>query len=215
MRLYPLLLPVLCACAGTDRGAWPQPPTVFSLPSHAVADPTLPDVVEISEAPLVSAVRDGADGRVLILGLWADGRLRWSADPILGGPPYQEHHLDRERLNSALHCFGQLFDRWPGEVLEYRTEEVGHVELVCLVGGEDRRLVSWHESRELNSAVLVTEHGVERLDARPRHEVLAACDPEYRRFRVLWDDVRRLMRALAPADAPLVVEPAHVLPGPR
>ena len=158
----PLLLG-LAGCASTILGTPTALPTILDVPAHAVIDPTPPDLVEVEEAPLVSAVRNGPDGRVLILGLWADGRLVWSEDPIFGGAPYWEHFLDPARVSGVLHAFGRLFDRWQGDLLEFHPPGASHVELVCQVGGEDRRLASWHESFELNAEMVVTEQGVEAL----------------------------------------------------
>lgn len=221
MRLLLLLLvPALAACTSDSR--WAAPPAVVQPPSHAVSDPSPPvidrpfhAVLSREEAPLVSAVRNRSRDRVLILGLWADGRLVWSEDPVFGGPPYHEDRLDPARLRDVLRGFDRLFDRWEGPVLEYHPPGASHVELVCLVGGRDRRLASWHESFERNPEMVVTGMDVERLEGGSRARVLAGLDPDYRRFRVLWRDVRSLMRGLLPVEARPAVSPTPILPAPR
>lgn len=215
MRLFIPLLSLLAGCAGPSSGALSEVQPVTPSPAHAFADSAVPDLVQYQEAPLVSAVRNGADGRSLIMGIWGDGRVVWSSDTIFGGAPYFEVLVDGDRLYGALHSFRRLFARWPGSVLEYHPEGASHVELVCTVGGEDRRLASWHESFETNSELVVTEHGVTQLDGRSREEVLASAGAGYRHFRVVWNDVRRMMRGLGVEPSPVPSEVSVVLPPPR
>ena len=98
-----------------------------------------------------------------------------------------------------------LFARWDGPALEYHPEGASHVELICTVGGSERRLASWHESFESNGELAVNQNGVFKLDGRSRADALAEASSDYRRFRTLWGDVRLLMRALktgGPAASP-------------
>ena len=208
-RVLSLLL-CLCACAAPPRAA-----STTGGSASLVVDPTPPHLLVGREVPLVSAVREDADGRVLILGLWADGRLVWSEDRVFGGPPYHETHLGPKRTSDALHVFGRLFDRWEGDLLAYHPPGASRVELIYGAGGKDRRLASWHEAFERNPEMVVTERGVEPLGKRSRAEVLAGCSREYRRFRVLWKDVRRMMEGLVPRKGPRVTLAEPALPAPR
>jgi hypothetical protein len=214
MRPPCLILLGLLGCNSPSR--WSAPPAATPRPAVILSEPCPPAVDPGPERPLVAAVRNGAGERALIMGLWADGRLLWSADPLFGGPPFQETRLDGDRLAGMLNSFGRLFDRWEGPLIEYHPEGASHIELVCTAGGHDRRLASWHEAFERNPALVVTDRGVEDLDGRERARVWAEADPDYRRFRLLWGDVRALMRGIVPAQAepptPLV---APLLPPPR
>ncbi len=212
LLIHALGLGTLAAC-GAQPVQPPSPLPTSSLPLEVEIEAPPPEPEP--EPPLVAAVRHGADGSVLILGLWTDGRLVWSEDPVFGGPPFLEAQVEPERLPEILHGFARLFDRWPGETLDYRPSGASHVELVCTVGGRDRRLSSWHESFERNPEMIVTEAGVERLDQRRRQDVLAAADPDYRRFRVLWKDVRYLMHGMIPADVVPSTDQPILLPAAR
>lgn len=215
MRNLLLLLPVLAACSSTNN--WPvAPEPQAERASDAPADTAEPsEVLGVEELPLVCAVRNGADGRSLLLGLWEDGRLVWSADPVFGGAPYREAQLDPMRVDGVLRCFALLFDRWDGEVLEQHPPGAEHVELICSVGGQDRRMASWHEQFEADEGLVVTQDGVLLLDGRSREEVLAASTSDYLRFRVLWNDVRRVMAGLAPPEARQSSRGSFLLPAPR
>ena len=218
--MRPLLLSLaamvaMTACSSTNN--WPAAPAPDAEEEVTVeiSDPGLPGVLEVEEVPLVCAVRNGADGRSLLLGLWADGRLVWSEDPVFGGAPYLEARLGPTRLSSVLRCFALLFDRWDGDVLEHHSPGADHVVLICRVAGRDRRMASWHEIFERDADLVVTQDGVVVLDGRPREVVLATRSADYLRFRVLWSDVRRLMAGLPPAEAPESAGDGYVLPAPR
>ncbi|MDA1264225.1 MAG: hypothetical protein O2816_04005 [Planctomycetota bacterium] len=227
--MRPRLACFLClsalACSSPSQWETPPPaagPAASGVPqTRAVREVAGPGLAGLADAaPLVCAVRNGADGRALILGLWGDGRVVWSQDPIFGGPPYLEYHLDAEQIQTILYTFERLFSRWGPDVLEFHPQGAEHVELVCHVGGRDRRLASWHERFERSPTMVVTPDGVELLAERDRREVWAQAGEDYQRFRVLWNDVRRVMRGLVPerpvAEGPVVARPdGLVLPAPR
>jgi len=154
---------------------------------------------ESLEEPCFAILRRRSGGSDLILGLWEDGWLVWSADPIFGGPPLLERRILGERLDPLLHCIDRLFSRAGGDSIAYHAPRAGHVELYTSIGGRPRRLVSWHESFERNSGFVVTERGVEALEGRPRAQVAAGADSAYRRFRVLWRDLRAVATGLTAA----------------
>lgn len=215
MRPLLLLLSILAGCASPSSSAPFQAQPAAPAPARALAGSTIPDLVQDDEPPLVAAVRNGTDGRLLIMGLWGDGRMVWSADPVFGGRPYFEVKLHGERLYGVLHSFRRLFARWTGSALEYHPEGASHVELICTVGGADRRLASWHESFETNSELAMSQLGVLRLGGRSRDDVLAGASPDYRRFRILWDDIRRLMRTLEVGNPSVPSDVTVALPPPR
>ena len=82
MRLLLPLLSILASCAGPLGGGPSQAQSALAAPAHAIADSTTPDLLKAQEPPLVSAVRNGPDGRSLIMGLWGDGRMVSSIDAV-------------------------------------------------------------------------------------------------------------------------------------
>src|SRR5262249_5273764 len=72
---------------------------------------------------------------------------------------------------------------------------------VVLVRLSDRelRLLSWHDLYADNPKVVVTSRGVEALEGRDRDAVIASEPEEYKRFLLVWSEIRSAVRSWQPA----------------
>ena len=145
----------------------------------------------VTEARDVFAVfsEDGglmaSEAPLLILALWSDGTMVWSADQSRGGPPYRTGNVGPAAFselakyvlrNDALGD-SRLRRSWAPWDAPFTT-------ILIRSGGRELRMRSDHDLNGLSPE----ESG--------SHEM----SEDYRAFRVFWDDVRREALALIPDD---------------
>ena len=153
-------------------------------------------------APPVAVVETlTAEGEVSpILVVFDDGRLAWSADPLLGGEPLTEATVDPGLVSAAIEEIDHEVlsgEEWTGE--RRFGPDARWTHMLLRSGG--RVIVdvgSWHEILEANPELVVRATGVEPLGERRRRDVLAAEPEEYRRFRQRWTAVVERLRRLIP-----------------
>jgi len=182
--------------------------TACSGPSQRLFRPV--PVLTPENTPIFSAVAHTETGeRALIFGLWQDGLLIWSEDSIHGGAPYQQRQLDRDHFAGVVHRFWTLFGRMDEEYQSFVRDDAPFIELRAEGARRRKRLDSWHETFEANTNLVVTAQAVEALAGRTRREVLAQEDQEYRRFRMIWTDLRLFVQGLTrqPGD---VIDPEEL-----
>lgn len=137
----------------------------------------------------------------LVIAVWRNGRVLWSADSLAGGPPFYEGRIPASKVDAILVaarrqgyfrdlalCRGHF-----GPDARYTT--------ISITDGEGRlQMDSWHELYEANSDLVATAHGLASLEGRDRTAVLAAQPAEYRRYRRVWTDIRTSLQAIIPTE---------------
>ena len=110
MKPRHLCVPLLASAAGAAPSGDPVSPAPPLPPQTAlsVTDLDRPSDAqrggESLEEPCFAILRRRSGGSDLILGLWEDGWLVWSADPIFGGPPLLERPLRVHIMGGGAAC---------------------------------------------------------------------------------------------------------------
>lgn len=129
--------------------------------------------------------------------VYSDGRMAWSKNGIRGGEPFQTGRTNPEQIHklmSSLDKRGAFTDKaltraWFGPDAQTTIIEIRD-------GKKTLRMESWHELFELNPKLIVTARGgVETLGDRSREEVQKAQPEDYKRFRAVWDLVRKTVES--------------------
>ncbi len=139
----------------------------------------------------------------LIVAIWKNGRIVWGADPADGGPPYYVGTIRPDQVRAVLETISQmgLFD--DPDIERHRINYGPDAPFIAIAiddGTRCQQLSSWHELFERNSTLVATEQGIESLNGRNRDEVLAGCSAGYRKFREVWEQIRKLLRDIIPID---------------
>lgn len=151
----------------------------------------------------------------LIVALFDSGRLLWSNDPILGGPPYRQATIPIARFEEfrADLVAAKDFDN-PSL---YRARHGFHANFsVLYIKGTERPLymASWDEYFESKPGFAGTSHGVVKLvgphEGKTKEQILAEeKDQDYLAYRRKWTEIKERLRGLIPRDG---VEPAKDVP---
>jgi hypothetical protein len=148
---------------------------------------------------LLITVTGGRKPDTGVLAAWPDGRLIWSAQGRLGGPPYRTARVARRRVTDAIRSIaagGKLVG------VRYLGPDMRHMRI--RVGSPDDPVIdaaSAHEVAERNPALVAIATGIEPLADRSREDVLAAQPGAYRAFRARWSDVLDAVLKLCPSVA--------------
>ena len=173
--LFAVLAPCIASCADTP------PAIAVFIESLGLAAPGTD-----SSPHFISAV-------------WPDGRIVWSRDQQVGGPPYLTATVEPARIQELLKQSAQrgLFSKrglrrsWFGPDSSYHA-------IWLQSGSRHTRLETWHELFERNPKLVVINGGVGSLNGRNRDEVIRNDTKEFREFRQLWSDLRAATTALIP-----------------
>lgn len=137
----------------------------------------------------------------VVVAVWTDGRMVWSAKLQDGGPPYEQGSIGPEKARSMLDEIRSAFLMTTGrDSVDFSSfGPDSDYTVIALMDGPSRlRLRSWHEQFEANPNLVVTDWGVRELGDRSREEVLAMEAEDYRQFRELWSFVRSRACAVIP-----------------
>lgn len=138
-------------------------------------------------------------GPKIVVALWNNGTVVWSASSFEGGPPYQQGRFPREKLDSLLQGLESkgaftntaLNRGWLGPDASFTT--------IAISDGQRRlQLRSWHELFERRTNLVATALGIEPLGTRDRAQVLREQPELYRQFQSVWSEIRRAVAELVP-----------------
>ncbi len=141
----------------------------------------------------------------VLVAVWSSGRVVWSSDDVLGGPPYYECLVDPDAIQTVLSVIdadGVLenpvaHDTYCGLDIDYTTIDIVH-------GSRSLHMSSPHEIYERRGNAIATSYGVVYWSPLTTEEIRESEPPEYREFREVWDRIREDLRGLVPAEgAPL------------
>ncbi len=136
----------------------------------------------------------------IIVAVWKDGQVVWGEDPASGGPPYYVANVDPSRVNELLDSLAKI-GLFSSPANRYRLNfgpDASFTAITCLHGDLRQQLESWHEGAERHPNNVATDWGLESLNGRNRSEVLAACPRDYRKFRQIWSEARKLLIEVIP-----------------
>lgn len=197
---------IVCGVACRPHGARDTTQSTSNRPMSTVPMPVLageslrPVFAVYKERSSEKAMVHGInDDIVVILALYRDGRLIYSAQSNDGGPPYGETKVGEDVIMrfvsdlDELGCFSkrvfQMSSLGPDSAV---------TTIACQVDERAFIMRSWHEHFESDERLVVTDHGVEPLGSRSRAEVLQGSTPDYQEFRRAWDALRRVATSLLP-----------------
>ena len=137
------------------------------------------------------------ESRRLIVGVWGDGTVVWSADRATGGKPYRAGRIEVQRVEQLLAQLkaAAFFE----EKRKYNFgPDASHTVLAAEGGGQHQQLGSWHEPAwDSNGRSVVTELGV--VAVAPG-EKPPEPSPEYRKYLDVWAKSRRVIEAVIPQE---------------
>jgi hypothetical protein len=116
----------------------------------------------------------------LIVGVWADGHVVWSQDPVHGGPPYYLGTIDRTRVDRFfewLAADGVLEDTLLN-VARFGPDST-FTTLLVRDRAKQLKMQSWHEGAEASGKLVAMSSGLQGLDGRRRANVLRSETREY------------------------------------
>ena len=141
-------------------------------------------------------------GAPIIFAAWPDGFIVWSADRLMGGPPYRAAHIDPKRVTALLSRFDKdglfaherLNDANFGPDSQFTT-------LFIKSGKKQVKMCSWHELMEDSDNLVADQNGAGVLDGRRRLDVLRKAPADYLFYRFVWSETRGRLADLTPADS--------------
>lgn len=201
------LMCILFGCNGqSDNGARPSPEQLgqvtFAMPvlADGRGDPAF--AIFRRECGLMASGGGlSPPDPGVVVAVWTDGRIVWSAKRQDGGPPYEQGSIGPENARSMLDEIRSAFLMTTGrDSVDWSSfGPDSDYTVIALMDGPSRlRLRSWHEQFEANPNLVVTDWGVTELGDRSRDEVLAEEPEDYRQFRALWSFVRSRASAVIP-----------------
>jgi hypothetical protein len=166
----------------------------------AIALSLLPSCSSSTDAPLTACIYTSGGGQPskLILALWSDGRVAWSADDINGGPPLKCAKLKPAQLTALMRQLDAAFD--PALKRRYAGDDAATTTIALRRGSAYEKLESWHELIEQNPRLMATARGISSLDAGTSAEVMMNQPAEYQQFRKTWSTLRTAIAESLPAD---------------
>ena len=148
-----------------------------------------------------------AETRIVMV-VWPDGRIIWSKDSMQGGPPLLEGTVDPAKIRQVLEKLetAGLFEK-PADSLFHIGPDASSHRIRLHSGKKEAKLISWHELYEVNPKVVATSYGLTGLNGRKREDVLREDTAEYREFRRLWSEIRKLSAELIPQEGKPFTQP--------
>ncbi|MHB8903149.1 MAG: hypothetical protein ACYC6Y_30680 [Thermoguttaceae bacterium] len=142
---------------------------------------------------------DGPTGPKVVVAVWRDGVVIWSANQQEGGSPYFTARLPSTTVGSVLRQLDAegLFND-PVRSDRYFGPDAGFTTLAICDGSHRLRMSSWHEQFERNGNLVALASGVTALNGRSRDQLLAQEPEEYRHFRQAWNTVRSALTSMVP-----------------
>lgn len=143
-----------------------------------------------------------SEPRRLVTAAWPDGTVVWSNN-AMGGAPFRIGKTDPKRVVA-------LLTRLEKEGLFSETSLVHQPSLgpdsaflTVLVkrGKKAVELRSWHELAELRDTLVADDHGISVLSDKTRLATLKEASKEYLLFRMVYNDIRRRLAELIPAES--------------
>ncbi|HEY8747852.1 MAG TPA: hypothetical protein VIM11_07750 [Tepidisphaeraceae bacterium] len=129
--------------------------------------------------------------RKLIVGIWSDGTVVWSADRHFGGPPYTRGQIAVDKV-------GFLADRLNATGFFNLTRQVNfgpdasHTVIAAQMNGVSHWIGSWHDPSD--PGIVVTERGLQSAADGPGDPPSAS----YKHFLKVWEDARTVLESSVP-----------------
>lgn len=141
-------------------------------------------------------------GRGLIIAAWPDGTLVWSADRLKGGAPFRTGKTDPNQVTALLARLEKegLFQEKLIPTIYYGADSAFNTVLVKS-GKQKIELRSWHELGETSDKYVADSFHIYTLQGKTRLATLKECPKDYLLFRMVWNDIRRRLSDLIPAES--------------
>jgi hypothetical protein len=178
-----------CSERSTDSSAPPR--AKFSTTQPVGVGPVAAIWYEDSGFPL--PMTKPAEPHHLIVGIWSDGTVAWSADRRFGGSPYTRGQIAVDKV-------GIIVDRLDATGFFDLTRQVNfgpdssYTVVAAHARGANQWVGSWHDPS--TPGIIVTERGRQSAAYGPGDPPSAA----YKHFLQVWADTRTAIESSIPPD---------------